>query len=127
MLHRLTRALLPLAAFVALQGSLLGSAASCTIGAQHSATAVGSPGGALSDDMPGMDGPMSPDETDGGMPCEHDSVPARCMSMPACAIFIAAAAVPLSDAGAPSGKVAPLVALAPGFEPIPPELPPPRA
>lgn len=125
MLRHLSRTLLALAAFLALQGSILGSAAACALMQHHAAGTV-----AVSE-MPDMsstpvasaNAPASGKEA----PCEHDTAPTDCAAMPVCAAFVESAAVRLYEASALVTRVGPMIASAPAYLAPPPEIPPPRA
>ena len=147
MLIRLARTLPLLAAFIALQGSILGGAAACALGEHHpmdatsmvSAAPVGAPAGpAVVDPMATQAGTRSSgisawassdgsEVSDGRVPCDHERMPEHCTVMPACSVFAMAAAPWQQQVDAPTSRITPLVALAPVFETAPPELPPPRA
>lgn len=136
MFNRLARALLLLTVFVALQASVLGGAAACALAGHHPVAtggAISSPsvgtsvGAAVSGPMLSMTASASPDATDGGARCEHESMPTRCAVMPVCLAFVAPAVPRLHEADAPASRVTSLVVLAPRLAAPAPELPPPRA
>lgn len=147
MLIRFARALLLLAGFLALQGSILGGAAACALGAHHPmddtsmisvAPAGASAGTAIMDPMPAQSGQWSSEasawatvdasgSSDGRVPCDHERMPERCTLMPACAVFTVPVVQRQHEVDAPASRIAPLVAIAPGLEMSAPELPPPRA
>lgn len=147
MLIRLARTLPLLVAFIALQGSILGGAAACALGEHHpmdatgmvSAAPVGSSDGpAVVDPMPAQGGSTSSgmsawassdasDVSERRVPCDHERMPEHCTVMPACSVFTVPVAQRQQQVGAPASRIAPLVALEPGLEAAPPELPPPRA
>ena len=140
MLSRATRGLVLLVAFIALQSSVLGSAAACALGGHHpmaSGTAsegmpdmAATPGGvaAPSSGSAGSSSNVAAAEApDGEAHCEHDALPARCAAMPMCTAFIGTPSAPANDPGAPLMRVASAITLAPELEALPPEFPPPRA
>lgn len=144
MLSRLTRVLVLLVAFVALQASVLGASAAYALGVQH-AMADGAPSGGLrhAPAMPGgtstsvaipsaapagsSSGLAAAKAPGGEAPCDHESAPQQCAAMPACWLFVGAPSVRPNVPGMPAMCVAPAVALAPALVALPPELPPPRA
>lgn len=138
MLIRLARTLPLLAAFIALQGSILGGAAACALGEHRPTDATSMVSPAVVDPMATQAGSRSSgisawassdgsEASDGRVPCDHERMPEHCMLMPACSVFAVAAAQWQQQVDAPNSRIAPLVALAPVFETAPPELPPPRA
>lgn len=143
MLSRLTRALVLLVAFVALQTSVLGTAAACGSGGQHAMAGSAPSGGlrhalAMAGDTPVSVASPSPEQEgsfagltaaelpDHEAPCEHGTTPQQCTVMPACWAFVGAPSVRPNEPGLPAMRVAPAVALAPDLAALPPELPPPR-
>ena len=144
MLSRATRGLVLLVAFIALQASVLGSAAACALGGHHpmaSGTAfermpdmAGTPSddpasfGAPSSGLAGSPSSVAAAETsEGDAHCEHDTPAARCAAMPMCTAFIGTPSAPANEPGAPVTRVASAITIAPELEALPPEFPPPRA
>lgn len=126
MLRHLARALLALTAFLALQGSILGSAPACAR-MEHRTQSAGAMRETLdvstSTPLASANAAASGKEA----PCEHDTAPTDCAAMPACAAFAESAGVRLYEASALVTRVGPMIASAPAYLAPPPEIPPPRA
>lgn len=143
MLSRATRGLVLLIAFIALQTSVLGSAAACALGGHPMASGTASAGmpdmattpsgdpvsvGAPTSGLAGSSSSVFAAEApDGEAQCEHDAPPVRCAAMPMCSAFIGTPSAPPNEPGAALMRVASAVTLAPELEALPPEFPPPRA
>ena len=125
MLRHFTRALLAATAFLALQGSILGGATACVLMEHH-------PTGTMAmSEMPDMSsmpvGSANEPASEEKAPCAHDTAPPDCAALSVCAGFVEAAVANLDEASAPSTQVRPLIASAPDYLALPPEIPPPRA
>ena len=124
MLRHLSRALLALTAFFALQGSILGSAAACALMEHRTqgAGAMSEMSDVSSEQVSSANAPSSGRDAS----CEHGTAP-DCAAMPLCAAFVESAAVRLYEASALVTRVGPMIASAPAYLAPPPEIPPPRA
>lgn len=127
MLNHLVRALLPLAAFFALQGSLLGVPAECALTGHHPATRGDVVASGAATSMVTMDEMADTPRNSGGAPCEQDATPGDCAAMLVCAAFAEFRAAHREMPAMPATSATAMVARAPAFLPLPPELPPPRS
>lgn len=150
MLSHPPRALLALAAFLALQGSPAARTTACTLTGHHVAGSDGeSSRGAAAiamGDMPGMSSKLvrsasarptmdvdpatdqikAPGRS-GGAPCEHETAPPGCTVMPLCVVFVKSSTVRLDRTAVPVARAATMASRAPASVAFPPEIPPPRA
>lgn len=140
MLKPLARALAAFTAFLALQGSLLGSGAACALTGHVAASSVGMDAmpEASSAALPGAAGEQSADRRDStartsaspaanDAPCEHDTSRQECAALPVCTAFVESVAMHIDEVAAPTARVGPMIARAPAYSAPAPEIPPPRA